>query len=135
MDYTTFKETTVMKNKILLIEDDDEIRGMVNDYLSGEFKIFSFNSGKSAIQTINDYDTCSLALIDLMLPDMNGMEIIKIIRRSRTIPIIIITAKDNDTDKTLGLNLGADDYVVKPFSLIELAARIKANIQIGRAHV
>ena len=134
MDYTTFKETTVMKNKILLIEDDDEIRGMVNDYLSGEFKIFSFNSGKSAIQTINDYDTCSLALIDLMLPDMNGMEIIKIIRRSRTIPIIIITAKDNDTDKTLGLNLGADDYVVKPFSLIELAARIKANIRRARTY-
>lgn len=134
MDYTTFKETTVMKNKILLIEDDDEIRGMVNDYLSGEFKIFSFSSGKSAIQTINDYDTCSLALIDLMLPDMNGMEIIKIIRRSNTIPIIIITAKDNDTDKTLGLNLGADDYVVKPFSLIELAARIKANIRRARTY-
>lgn len=134
MDYTTFKETTVMKNKILLIEDDDEIRGMVNDYLSGEFKIFSFSSGKSAIQTINDYDTCSLALIDLMLPDMNGMEIIKIIRRSSTIPIIIITAKDNDTDKTLGLNLGADDYVVKPFSLIELAARIKANIRRARTY-
>ena len=134
MDYTTFKETTVMKNKILLIEDDDEIRGMVNVYLSGEFKIFSFSSGKSAIQTINDYDTCSLALIDLMLPDMNGMEIIKIIRRSSTIPIIIITAKDNDTDKTLGLNLGADDYVVKPFSLIELAARIKANIRRARTY-
>ncbi len=134
MDYTTFKETTVMKNKILLIEDDDEIRDMVNDYLSGEFKIFSFSSGKSALQTIDDYDTCSLALIDLMLPDMNGMEIIKIIRRSSTIPIIIITAKDNDTDKTLGLNLGADDYVVKPFSLIELAARIKANIRRARTY-
>lgn len=134
MDYTTFKETTVMKNKILLIEDDDEIRDMVNDYLSGEFKIFSFSSGKSAIQTINDYDTCSLALIDLMLPDMNGMEIIKIIRRSSTIPIIIITAKDNDTDKSLGLNLGADDYVVKPFSLIELTARIKANIRRARTY-
>ena len=134
MDYTTFKETTVMKNKILLIEDDDEIRDMVNDYLSGEFKIFSFSSGKSAIQTIDDYDTCSLALIDLMLPDMNGMEIIKIIRRSSTIPIIIITAKDNDTDKTLGLNLGADDYVVKPFSLIELTARIKANIRRARTY-
>ena len=134
MDYTTFKETTVMKNKILLIEDDDEIRDMVNDYLSGEFKIFSFSSGKSALQTIDDYDTCSLALIDLMLPDMNGMEIIKIIRRSSTIPIIIITAKDNDTDKKLGLNLGADDYVVKPFSLIELTARIKANIRRARTY-
>ena len=60
----------------------------------------------------------SLALIDLMLPDMSGMEIIKSIRRVTNIPIIIITAKDNDTDKSLGLNLGADDYMVKPFSLI-----------------
>ena len=64
-----------------------------------------------------------------MLPDMSGMEIIKTIRKVSKIPIIIITAKDNDVDKSLGLNLGADDYVVKPFSLIELAARIKANIR------
>ena len=64
-----------------------------------------------------------------MLPDMSGMEIIKTIRKVSKIPIIIITAKDNDVDKSLGLNLGADDYVVKPFSLIELVARIKANIR------
>lgn len=81
-----------------------------------------------------DYNEYALALIDLMLPDMNGMEIIKAIRKVSTIPIIIITAKDNDTDKSLGLNLGADDYVVKPFSLIELAARIKANIRRARTY-
>ena len=76
----------------------------------------------------------ALALIDLMLPDISGMEIIKIIRKVSKIPIIIITAKDNDTDKSLGLNLGADDYVVKPFSLIELTARIKANIRRARTY-
>ena len=64
-----------------------------------------------------------------MLPDISGMEVIKAIRKISTIPIIILTAKDNDTDKSMGLNLGADDYVVKPFSLIELTARIKANIR------
>ena len=64
-----------------------------------------------------------------MLPDMSGMEVIKSIRKSSRIPIIVITAKDSDTDKSMGLNLGADDYVVKPFSLIELTARIKANIR------
>ena len=64
-----------------------------------------------------------------MLPDMSGMEVIKAIRRVSTVPIIIITAKDNDADKLMGLNLGADDYVVKPFSLIELTARIRANIR------
>ena len=118
-----------MENKIMLIEDDGEIREMVKDYLSGEFEVTAFRDGTTAIQTIADYDKYSLALIDLMLPDMSGMEIIKTIRQSSNIPIIIITAKDNDTDKSLGLNLGADDYVVKPFSLIELSARIKANIR------
>ena len=123
-----------MENKIILIEDDGEIRGMVKDYLSGEFEVTAFRDGTTAIQTIADYDKYSLALIDLMLPDMSGMEIIKTIRQSSNIPIIIITAKDNDTDKSLGLNLGADDYVVKPFSLIELSARIKANIRRAKTY-
>ena len=123
-----------MENKIILIEDDGEIRGMVKDYLSGEFEVTAFRDGTIAIQTIADYDEYSLALIDLMLPDMSGMEIIKAIRQSSNIPIIIITAKDNDTDKSLGLNLGADDYVVKPFSLIELSARIKANIRRAKTY-
>ena len=117
-----------MKNRIILIEDDEEIRGMISDYLSGEFEVTSFPDGTTAIRTTTNYEEYSLALIDLMLPDMSGMEIIKTIRQVSNIPIIIITAKDNDTDKSLGLNLGADDYVVKPFSFIELAARIKANI-------
>lgn len=123
-----------MENKIILIEDDEEIRSMVKDYLSGEFQVLPFSEGKTAIHTVKNYDEYSLALIDLMLPDMSGMEIIKTIRQVSTIPIIIITAKDNDTDKSLGLNLGADDYVVKPFSLIELTARIKANIRRARTY-
>ena len=109
-----------MENKIILIEDDEEIRGMITDYLSGEFEVLSFNDGTTAIRTNISYDEYSLALIDLMLPDMSGMEIIKSIRRVTNIPIIIITAKDNDTDKSLGLNLGADDYVVKPFHSLSL---------------
>ena len=84
-----------MENKIILIEDDEEIRGMVKDYLSGDFDIYSFSDGTTAIQSIKNYDEYSLALIDLMLPDMSGMEIIKTIRHVSTIPIIIITAKDN----------------------------------------
>lgn len=124
----------MIENKIILIEDDKEIRGMINDYLSGEFEVTAFNDGMSAIQKITSYDEYALALIDLMLPDISGMEIIKIIRKVSKIPIIIITAKDNDIDKSLGLNLGADDYVVKPFSLIELTARIKANIRRARTY-
>jgi DNA-binding response OmpR family regulator len=117
-----------------LIDEKIANNNAINDYLSGEFEVTAFNDGMSAIQKITSYDEYALALIDLMLPDISGMEIIKIIRKVSKIPIIIITAKDNDIDKSLGLNLGADDYVVKPFSLIELTARIKANIRRARTY-
>lgn len=68
-----------MENKIILIEDDEEIRSMVKDYLSGEFQVLPFSEGKTAIHTVKNYDEYSLALIDLMLPDMSGMEIIKMV--------------------------------------------------------
>lgn len=81
-----------MENKIILIEDDEEIRGMITDYLSGEFEVLSFNDGTTAIQATTSYDEYSLALIDLMLPDMSGMEIIKAIRQVSNIPIISFSA-------------------------------------------
>lgn len=120
--------------KIILIEDDEEIRNMIEDYLSGEFQVNSFENGEIAVHKVKNYEEYSIVLIDLMLPGMSGMDVIKAIRRSSTIPIIIITAKDNDIDKAMGLNLGADDYVVKPFSLIELSARIRANIRRARTY-
>ncbi|MCM1263251.1 MAG: response regulator transcription factor [Butyrivibrio sp.] len=119
-----------MSNKIFIVEDDFSICEMVGNYLSSEnFTVDIFHNGSDALKAFQADDNYALALIDLMLPDMSGMEIIKEIRKTSIIPIIILTAKDNDTDKTMGLNLGADDYVVKPFSLIELTARIKANIR------
>lgn len=117
-----------MRN-ILLVEDDLEISDLVSDYLTGEdYKIDITHTAQQALDNFlkNKYD---LVLLDLMLPDTSGMEVIKEIRKSSTVPIIIATARDNDTDKALGLNLGADDYVTKPFSLIELSARIRANIR------
>lgn len=118
-----------MADRILVVEDDRSISGMVSDYLTGEgFESEIFESGEGALQAFTD-ERYALALIDLMLPDMSGMEVIRAIRRESTVPVIIITAKDNDTDKVMGLHLGADDYVVKPFSLIELTARIRAHIR------
>ncbi len=123
-------EAGIMKNRILLIEDNEETANMVKDYLAGEgFEVCSFRDGKTVMESALDFGQYALALIDLMLPDMNGFEIIKNVRKLSTVPIIIITARDGDADKALGLNLGADDYVVKPFSLIELTARIRANIR------
>ena len=119
-----------MSNKIFIVEDDISICEMVGSYLvSEDFSIDAFHNGSAAIKAFQAGNDYALALVDLMLPDMSGMEIIKAIRKISTVPVIVITAKDNDTDKSMGLNLGADDYVVKPFSLIELTARIKANIR------
>lgn len=119
----------IEEQKIILVEDDHGICGMVRDYLRGEsFQVDVYHKGEAALRAFADEDYV-LALVDLMLPDMSGMEVIRAIRKSSSLPIIIITAKDTDTDKVMGLNLGADDYVVKPFSLIELTARIRANIR------
>ena len=119
----------IEEQKIILVEDDQGICGMVRDYLKGEsFQVDVYHKGETALRAFADGDYV-LALVDLMLPDMSGMEVIRAIRESSSLPIIIITAKDTDTDKVMGLNLGADDYVVKPFSLIELTARIRANIR------
>ena len=115
--------------KILLIEDDADIREMLIDYLSGEgYQITAYADGVS-VGVFTDITDYSLALVDLMLPQSNGFELIKKIREISTLPIIIITAKNNDHDKARGLSMGADDYVTKPFSIVELSARIKANIR------
>lgn len=119
-----------MNHRIFIVEDDPSISGMVSDYLTGEgFCAEVFSTGEDAVKAFAGDQKYALALIDLMLPGLSGMEVVKAIRRSSTVPIIILTAKDNDADKSMGLNLGADDYVVKPFSLIELTARIRANIR------
>lgn len=120
-----------MRNgRILIVEDDQSIGGMVREYLESEaFRADVFNTGEAAVEAFLREGDYALALVDIMLPGMSGMEVIKAIRKDSVVPIIIITARDNDADKLMGLNLGADDYVVKPFSLIELAARIRANIR------
>ena len=115
--------------KVLLIEDDADIREMLIDYLSGDgYEITAYADGVS-VGVFTDITDYSLALVDLMLPQSNGFELIKKIREISTLPIIIITAKNNDHDKARGLSMGADDYVTKPFSIVELSARIKANIR------
>lgn len=115
--------------KILLVEDDIEISDMLGNFLTTEnFEVVQSFDGESACQDFfaDDY---SLVLLDLMIPKKSGMEVMKTIRGKSTVPIIILSAKDTDSDKTLGLGLGADDYITKPFSVTEVLARIKANIR------
>ena len=121
--------------KILIVEDDINISEMVTDYLSGEgYEVLPVYTGESAISAL-EQESYDLALIDLMLPGCSGFDVVKSIRKKSVMPVIIITAKDNDIDKTRGLNLGADDYVTKPFSIIELVARIKANIRRATKYI
>lgn len=115
--------------KILLVEDDIEISTMLKNFLITEnFEVITALDGESACEKIFS-DNFSLVLLDLMIPKMNGIEVMSKIREHNTVPIIIISAKDTDSDKTLGLGLGADDYITKPFSVTEVLARIKANIR------
>ena len=90
--------------------------------------------GESALEKFF-MDEYSIVLLDLMVPKRNGMEVMKTIRENSTVPIMIVSAKDTDSDKALGLGLGADDYVTKPFSVTEVLARIKANIRRNTQYV
>ena len=102
---------------------------MVCDFLISEnYDIITAIDGQSAIERFKEH-TFDIVLLDLMLPKSSGFEVLKYIRSVSLVPVIIATAKDSDTDKMMGLNLGADDYITKPFSLVELSARIKAHIR------
>ncbi len=122
-------------NKILLVEDDREISAMLENFLMTEsYEVVTAFDGKSACEKFFA-DKFSLVLLDLMIPEMNGMKVMRKIRENDTVPIIIVSAKDSDSDKTLGLGLGADDYITKPFSVTEVLARIKANIRRNTQYV
>lgn len=115
--------------KILIVEDDINISEMVRDYLTNEgFEVKTAFDGVEALQVF-EKETFDLVLLDLMIPKLDGMRVMKGIREKNLTPIIIVSAKDSEGDKAMGLGFGADDYLTKPFSLVELSARIKANIR------
>ena len=114
--------------KILIVEDDISIAEMVRDFLAADgFDVHISTDGLQGYKKAlaEKYD---LILLDLMLPNMSGYDICRGIRSEIDVPILMVTAKDEDTDKIRGLGLGADDYISKPFSPTELVARVKANL-------
>lgn len=116
-------------HKIMLIEDDTEISQMLKSYITTEnYDVICVADGQEACNLF-DCMEFSLVLLDLMIPTISGMDVMQHIRKKSVIPVIIVSAKDTETDKTLGLALGADDYITKPFSVVEVLARIKANIR------
>lgn len=115
--------------KILVVEDDENISEMVSDFLISEgFEVEKAFDGIEAIHKF-DGEKFALVLLDWMLPKLDGIKVMKHIREKSLTPIMIVSAKDSDGDKAMGLGLGADDYLTKPFSMVELSARIKANIR------
>ena len=115
--------------KILLVEDEPEISEMLKNYLETEnYEVICAFDGQEACKRF-DSETVQLVLLDLMIPKISGLEVMRHIRRDSFVPILIISAKDTESDKALGLGLGADDYITKPFSVVEVLARIKAAIR------
>ncbi|GBE01560.1 transcriptional regulatory protein SrrA [bacterium BMS3Bbin06] len=114
--------------KILIVEDEQKIADIVKAYLEKEgFTIFTAENGRRAIELLKE--GFGLIILDLMLPDISGEEICSTIRNDSDIPIIMLTAKSEEDERIKGLGLGADDYVVKPFSPRELVARVKALLR------
>ena len=118
-----------MKDVILIVEDEVNIRANIAEFLKAEdFDILLAKDGEEAI-AIFDEKKPDMVILDLMLPKVDGLEVCKHIRRDSDTPVIMVTARDEEIDKLLGLELGADDYITKPFSLRELKARIKAVLR------
>lgn len=118
-----------MAEKILIVDDEHDIADLLEVYLKNEnYTIYKYYSAKEALDFIKD-EAVDLAILDIMLPDINGFTLCQKIREKYTYPIIMLTAKDEETDKITGLTLGADDYVTKPFRPLELIARVKAQLR------
>lgn len=118
-----------MSKKIYIVDDDINIRELIKLYLEKEgYEVELFEGGKAAITKIKQ-SIPDLVLLDLMMPEIDGYDTLKEIKKIAEIPIIMVTAKDETMDKIIGLELGADDYVVKPFDGKELASRVKAVLR------
>lgn len=114
---------------ILVCDDEKEITDAIEIYLIQEgYKVFKAYNGKEALKTMRE-EEIHLLIIDLMMPEMDGIHAILEIRKTSSVPIIVLSAKSQDADKILGLNVGADDYVTKPFSPLELVARVKSQMR------
>ena len=115
--------------KLLVVDDDKEIAKLAAIYLKEDgYEVFTAYSGKEAL-TLMQTQEIHLAILDIMMPGMDGFEVCRYIRQKSNIPIIMLSARSNDDDKVEGLSSGADDYVVKPFSPLELKARVKSQLR------
>ena len=118
-----------MSQQILIAEDDEDIVELLSLYLTGEgFTVFSAGNGLQALERV-EVERIDVAILDIMLPVLNGYNLLRKIREKHNFPVIILSAKDLDTDRILGLNLGADAYLTKPFNPLEVVAYVKSALR------
>ena len=118
-----------MGKRVLLVDDDEKLRRLLKEYLEGyEFHVFTLADGEAVLNSIRK-ESPEIVILDIMLPKKDGLEVLKEIRAVSRVPVIMLTAKGEEADRVVGLELGADDYLPKPFSPRELLARMKAVLR------
>ncbi|MBQ6317745.1 MAG: response regulator transcription factor, partial [Oscillospiraceae bacterium] len=116
--------------KILVCDDDQDIVSALRIYLEAEnYEVVSASNGLEALSALRNDDEIALVLLDIMMPELDGISTLARLREEKNLPVILLTAKSEDTDKVLGLNVGADDYVTKPFNPVELSARVRSQLR------
>ena len=116
--------------KILVCDDEKDIVSALRIYLEAEgYTVEEAFSGKQALKKLKEQNDISLVLLDIMMPELDGISTMATLREQYNLPVILLTAKSEDTDKILGLNVGADDYVTKPFNPVELLARVRSQLR------
>ena len=118
------------KIKILVVDDESRMRKLVKDFLGREgYQVLEAGDGMEAMEVFYDEKDIALIILDVMMPDMNGFQVLQKIREKNNVPVLMLTAKSDEEDKVSGLRLGADDYLTKPFDMDELIARIASLIR------
>lgn len=118
-----------MKEKVLIIDDDEKLRGLLQEYLQGYgYLVLALADGQHAVETVEE-ELPEIVVLDVMMPVLDGFDVLRNIRAKHSTPVIMLTAKGEDTDRIVGLELGADDYLQKPFNPRELLARIRAVLR------
>jgi DNA-binding response OmpR family regulator len=119
-----------MMKKVLLADDEDRMRKLLGDFLKREgYAIIEAGNGREALEKFNDVEDISLMILDVMMPEMDGWEVCREVRKCSRIPIIMLTARDQEADELMGFDLGADEYISKPFSPPILIARVNALLR------
>ncbi len=126
---TSGKKERAIRLNILVVDDEKEIADLIELYLKNEnYHVFKFYTAQEALACI-EHEKVDLAVLDIMMPDIDGFTILRKIRETLNFPVIMLTAKEEEIDKINGFSLGADDYITKPFRPLELVARVKAQIR------